>query len=121
MITLANAPVSYGVFGLARPDLVPLPTGAKLLQLVREAGYDGIDLGVRLFRDESRNNLGLAGRSPGKARMNPTTRGVPSNLTPLQSERERSREGPGEWSPVVPASSRPWAAAPLAHHADGLS
>lgn len=46
MIKLGNAPVSYGVFGLARPDLVPLPSGAELLRLVREAGYDGIDLGA---------------------------------------------------------------------------
>ena len=45
MITLANAPVSYGVFGLARPDLVPLPSGAELLRLVHDAGYQGIDLG----------------------------------------------------------------------------
>lgn len=46
MIRLANAPVSYGVFGLARPDLVPLPSGERLLQLVGEAGYEGIDLGA---------------------------------------------------------------------------
>lgn len=46
MITVANAPVSYGVFGLARPDRVPLPTGEELLSLVRGAGYDGIDSGA---------------------------------------------------------------------------
>lgn len=46
MITIANAPVSYGLFGLARPDLVELPTGTQLLDLVREAGYAGIDLGA---------------------------------------------------------------------------
>lgn len=46
MITIANAPVSYGVFGLARPDLVALPSGAELLDLVQQAGYDGIDLGA---------------------------------------------------------------------------
>ena len=45
MIQTANAPVSYGVFDLARPDLVPLPSGQRLLELVSEAGYDGIDLG----------------------------------------------------------------------------
>jgi len=27
MITVANAPVSYGVFDLARPELVPPPAG----------------------------------------------------------------------------------------------
>ncbi|MEO7587848.1 MAG: sugar phosphate isomerase/epimerase [Arachnia sp.] len=46
MITLANAPVSYGVFGLSRPDLVPLPSGGELLRLVHEADYQGIDLGA---------------------------------------------------------------------------
>lgn len=46
MIKLGNAPVSYGVFGLSRPDVVPLPSGEELLRLVREAGYDGIDLGA---------------------------------------------------------------------------
>ena len=45
MIQTANAPVSYGVFALARPDLVPLPDGERLLELVSAAGYDGIDLG----------------------------------------------------------------------------
>lgn len=45
MITVANAPVSYGVFGLARPDRVPLPSGKELLAVVRESGYDGIDSG----------------------------------------------------------------------------
>lgn len=43
---VANAPVSYGVFGLSRPELVELPTGARLLQLVRDAGYAGVDLGA---------------------------------------------------------------------------
>lgn len=45
MIQTANAPVSYGVFDLGRPDLVPLPSGERLLELVSGAGYDGIDLG----------------------------------------------------------------------------
>lgn len=45
MIRTANAPVSYGVFALSRPDRVPLPSGPDLLRLVSEAGYDGVDLG----------------------------------------------------------------------------
>ena len=47
MITVANAPVSYGVFDLARPDLVPPPTGGARRAAVGAAGYDGIDLGPR--------------------------------------------------------------------------
>ncbi|MCI1662604.1 MAG: TIM barrel protein [Actinomyces sp.] len=46
VMTVANAPVSYGVFGLARPDRVPLPSGERLLDLVRRAGYQGIDSGA---------------------------------------------------------------------------
>lgn len=69
MITLANAPVSYGVFGLARPDLVPLPTGTDLLRLVRGAGYEGIDLGAHglfgvgqeLVDNLAAHGLGLCG------------------------------------------------------------
>ena len=34
MITVANAPVSYGVFDLARPELVPPPGGGELLDAV---------------------------------------------------------------------------------------
>jgi len=50
VIRLANAPVSYGVFELARPDLVSLPEGAEIARWVSEAGYEGIDLGpVGLF------------------------------------------------------------------------
>lgn len=45
MIRIANAPVSYGVFELARPDLVELPEGEELAQWISEAGYEGIDLG----------------------------------------------------------------------------
>ena len=37
MITVANAPVSYGVFDLARPELVPLPGGGELLDAVAAA------------------------------------------------------------------------------------
>ncbi|MSS84407.1 TIM barrel protein [Actinomycetaceae bacterium WB03_NA08] len=42
---IANAPVSYGVFGLARED-TPLPNGEELLRYVADAGYEGIDLGA---------------------------------------------------------------------------
>ncbi|WP_282845612.1 sugar phosphate isomerase/epimerase family protein [Microbacterium oxydans] len=45
MIRIANAPVSYGVFELARPDLVALPEGEELARWISEAGYQGIDLG----------------------------------------------------------------------------
>lgn len=69
MITLANAPVSYGVFGLSRPDLVPLPSGSELLRLVHEAGYQGVDLGPHglfgagqdLVDNLAANELGLCG------------------------------------------------------------
>lgn len=65
---VANAPVSYGLFGLAHKDS-PLPTGQELVRAVAEAGYEGIDLGALglLGRDEEltallRNHgLGLAG------------------------------------------------------------
>lgn len=45
MIQIANAPVSYGVFELSRPDLVRLPEGEQLAQWIEDAGYQGIDLG----------------------------------------------------------------------------
>jgi inosose dehydratase len=45
VIRIANAPVSYGVFELARPDLVALPEGEELARWISEAGYQGIDLG----------------------------------------------------------------------------
>lgn len=69
MVHLANAPVSYGIFSLARPDLVALPTGAEILRLVADASYDGVDLGPHgLFGTGSAlvdnlvaHNLGLAG------------------------------------------------------------
>ncbi|WP_350348252.1 TIM barrel protein [Agromyces sp. G08B096] len=69
MIRTANAPVSYGVFELSRPDLVPLPDGEQLAAWVAEAGYDGVDLGPSgLFGDREslpallrRHGLGLAG------------------------------------------------------------
>lgn len=69
MIYLANAPVSYGVFELARPDLIDLPAGEEISEWVHDAGYQGIDLGpVGLLGTGSdltdrldRYNLGLAG------------------------------------------------------------
>lgn len=69
MIRTANAPVSYGVFELSRPELVPLPDGEALAAWVAEAGYEGIDLGpLGLLgdRDElparlARHGLALAG------------------------------------------------------------
>ncbi|MEV1128520.1 TIM barrel protein [Agromyces sp. NPDC049794] len=69
MIRIANAPVSYGVFGLSRPDLVPLPDGEQLAAWVAEAGYEGVDLGpIGLFGDRDtlprllgRHSLALAG------------------------------------------------------------
>jgi inosose dehydratase len=69
VIGIANAPVSYGVFALSRPDVVPLPAGEELAEWVREAGYDGIDLGpIGLFGIPSelpgfleRHGLALAG------------------------------------------------------------
>ena len=69
MIRTANAPVSYGVFELSRPDVVPLPDGEQLATWVAEAGYQGIDLGpVGLFGDRlglprllERHGLALAG------------------------------------------------------------
>lgn len=45
MIRVANAPVSYGVFELSRPEQVALPSGEQLASWVAEAGYAGIDLG----------------------------------------------------------------------------
>ena len=65
---IANAPVSYGVFGLARDD-TPLPDGEKLARMVHEAGYEGIDLGAPGLLGEGqdltdllrRYSLGLAG------------------------------------------------------------
>lgn len=68
MIALANAPVSYGVFGLSRPD-VQAPDGEQLASWVAEAGYTGIDLGEPglLGRGDDlvdrlrRHGLGLAG------------------------------------------------------------
>lgn len=69
MIRIANAPVSYGVFELSRPDVVPLPTGEELAAWVAEAGYEGIDLGPvgllgtggDLVDRLGRHRLGLAG------------------------------------------------------------
>lgn len=65
---VANAPVSYGVFGLARED-TPLPDGEELAEFVAAAGYEGIDLGAPGLLGEGpdlterlrRHGLGLAG------------------------------------------------------------
>ena len=63
MITVANAPVSYGVFDLARPELVPPPAGGELLDAVAAAGYDAVDLGPRgLFGTGRALADALAGR-----------------------------------------------------------
>ena len=63
MITVANAPVSYGVFDLARPERVPLPAGGELLDAVAAAGYDAVDLGPRgLFGTGRALADALAGR-----------------------------------------------------------
>ncbi|MGZ4608737.1 MAG: TIM barrel protein [Actinomycetes bacterium] len=43
-VRIANAPVSFGVFGLASDDWEP-PTGPALLAAVASVGYTGIDLG----------------------------------------------------------------------------
>lgn len=69
MIRLANAPVSYGVFELSRPDAAPLPDGEQLVRDVAEAGYAGIDLGPvgylgrgpQLRARLEQHDLGLAG------------------------------------------------------------
>lgn len=45
MITLANAPVSYGVFSLGAEHGATLPGPGELLDLVAAAGYAGIDSG----------------------------------------------------------------------------
>lgn len=69
MIRIANAPVSYGVFELARPDLVALPAGEELARWISDAGYQGIDLGpvgllgtgAALTERLDRHRLDLAG------------------------------------------------------------
>lgn len=45
MITLANAPVSYGVFELGGQEGVALPGPEELAGLIAAAGYTGIDSG----------------------------------------------------------------------------
>lgn len=69
MIEVANAPVSYGVFDLARPELVSLPDGESILAHVADAGYTGVDLGPHglfgtgpeLVKRLEQAGLGLAG------------------------------------------------------------
>src|SRR5438876_11984341 len=45
LIRLANAPVSYGVFELTVGTDADLPDPDEILDVVAEAGYEGIDLG----------------------------------------------------------------------------
>ena len=45
MLRVANAPVSYGVFGMDPGPGVPLPGPDALLDAVAGAGYEGVDLG----------------------------------------------------------------------------
>ncbi|UFU05235.1 sugar phosphate isomerase/epimerase family protein [Ruania halotolerans] len=69
MITLANAPVSYGVFELDAEDGVQLPGADELATMIATAGYAGIDSGPigmlgrgQELRDRlRRNGLALAG------------------------------------------------------------
>lgn len=60
MITLANAPVPYGAFGLSRPDLVGIPSGADLRQLVQAAGQRVIDLGAYGLLETLSHRYGVA-------------------------------------------------------------
>lgn len=53
-ITVANAPVSYGVFELSPEEGVDLPGAEDLAQMVATAGYAGIDSGP----------IGMLGRGP---------------------------------------------------------
>jgi inosose dehydratase len=62
VIRIANAPVSYGVFELSRPDVVPLPDGGQLSSWVAEAGYDGIDSGPIGLLGDARTIAGNLGR-----------------------------------------------------------
>ncbi len=49
MIRVANAPVSFGVFELTVGRIEGLPGPEEVLGAVRDAGYDGIDLGPAGF------------------------------------------------------------------------
>ena len=68
-ITLANAPVSYGVFELAAAEGVDLPGAEELAAMIAAAGYTGIDSGPigmlgrgHELRDRlARHSLTLAG------------------------------------------------------------
>lgn len=53
-ITLANAPVSYGVFELSAAEGVDLPGAEELATMIAAAGYTGIDSGP----------IGMLGRGP---------------------------------------------------------
>lgn len=69
-IVLAGAPVSFGVFELTDPaDLGRLPSPDRILQVLSDAGYAGVDLGppgflgrgARLRERLGATGLGLAG------------------------------------------------------------
>jgi inosose dehydratase len=68
-VTIANAPISWGAFELTVGSHPGVPDADRLLDLLVEAGYDGIDLGPVGYlgrRDEIRarlasRSLGLAG------------------------------------------------------------
>ncbi|WP_147916482.1 sugar phosphate isomerase/epimerase family protein [Ruania zhangjianzhongii] len=68
-ITLANAPVSYGVFELSASEGVDLPGPEELARVIAAAGYTGIDSGPigmlgrgQKLRDRlARHGLSLAG------------------------------------------------------------
>jgi inosose dehydratase len=69
MVSIANAPVSYGAFEVTVGHDPNVPDGASVLQQVAEAGYAGIDLGPvgylgsgeRLGELLAERELGLAG------------------------------------------------------------
>lgn len=69
-ITIAGAPVSFGVFELTPADVeVELPSGEQIMRILTASGYRGIDLGPRGFLDSegelsqrlSAHGLALAG------------------------------------------------------------
>ncbi|MFL5796840.1 MAG: TIM barrel protein [Actinomycetota bacterium] len=63
-IRLANAPVSYGAFEVTVGRNPDVPDGRRVLQLVADAGYEGIDLGPPGYlgrNGELGGNLAAAG------------------------------------------------------------
>lgn len=68
MIWLANAPVSYGVYGWDPHAPGPQGSGDEILTMVSEAGYAGIDLGPPgLLGDSTTLNGNLASHGLGLA------------------------------------------------------